>query len=553
MAASADYSYTATDGTDTAALSFKIEVTEGLVTPAANLWMPNISDKTWTRGTAVSFQLPSVGGATSYSMSSTLPAGLSFSSSNRTLSGTPTTAGETNVSYYASNVHGESGAESFKITIVNPSLTFSATEIADIMVLSDFYQTKSYSSSALPAVSSTGVTPTYSVSGSAPSWLTLNSSTRVLSGTVPKQVSHDAELTYTASATNWQSVSLKFQFTVGVDNVHSTCSSLGLPTDVSSKEVVTFDSGTANYGFQVWYGNSSGGGNAFARYRESGTTTWTEVSGLPANNPQNTTKIWGLKENTNYDVSVALQTLGCPKMWANTLHIKTGQSGRPYKPDAPTVSNSTGNPGTRLDVSWTKPFAVPDVTGYGVIYKKTSDATWLDWSHSGTGTTATLTGLEAKTEYEVQVLATNSNGNSPYSNSGKKTTQGNEDPSFSSATATRSIGENSAANANVGAAVTGTDPESDTLSYSLSGTDASKFDISSTSGQITVKTGNIPNYEAKTSYSVTVGVSDKKDADGTADTVVDDTIAVTINVTDVNEPPPKMGRQRFRQIRRRRR
>ena len=539
LAASASYTYTATYGEDTAALSFAIEVTDGLVTPADTLWIPNISDKTWTRGTAVSFQLPSVGGATTYSMSSTLPAGLSFNSSNRTLSGTPTTAGEINVTYYASNVHGDSGARSFKITIVNPSLTFSATEIADIMVLSDFYQTKSYSSSALPAVSNTGVTPTYSVSGSVPSWLTLNSSTRVLSGTVPKQVSHDAELTYTASAPNWQSVSLKFQFTVGGDNVHSTCSSLGVPTDVSSNEAVKFDSGTANYGFQVWYGNSSGGGDAYARHRESGTTTWTEVSGLPANNPRNTTKIWGLKEDTNYDVAVALQTLGCPKLWANTLHIKTGVSGRPYKPDAPTLSNSSGNPGTRLDVSWTKPFAVPDVTGYSLIYKKTSDATWLDWSHSGTGVTATLTGLDPKTEYEVQVQATNPNGSSPYSDSGKRTTQGNEDPSFSAATATRSIAENSAANANVGTAVTGTDPESDTLTYSLSGTDASKLDIGSTTGQITVKTGNIPNYEAKTSYSVTVGVSDKKDADGTADTVVDDTIAVTISVTDVKEPPAK--------------
>ena len=55
--------------------------------------------------------------------------------------------------------------------------------------------------------------------------------------------------------------------------------------------------------------------------------------------------------------------------------------------------------------------------------------------------------------------------------------------------------------------------------------------------RLTVKTGNIPNYEAKTSYSVTVNVTDGKKADGTADTTADDTIAVTINVTDVLEPP----------------
>ena len=116
----------------------------------------------------------------------------------------------------------------------------------------------------------------------------------------------------------------------------------------------------------------------------------------------------------------------------------------------------------------------------------------------------------------------------------------NEAPEFSDDTATRAIDENSAVGTNIGAVVTGSDVDGDTLYYSLSGTDGSKFDITESTGQITVKTGNIPDYEAKTSYSVTVGVSDKKAADGTADTVVDDTIAVTINVNDVNEPPPKM-------------
>ena len=36
---------------------------------------------------------------------------------------------------------------------------------------------------------------------------------------------------------------------------------------------------------------------------------------------------------------------------------------------------------------------------------------------------------------------------------------------------------------------------------------------------------------------MTVNVRDSKDAAGNADTVVDDTIAVTINLTNVNEAP----------------
>ena len=118
----------------------------------------------------------------------------------------------------------------------------------------------------------------------------------------------------------------------------------------------------------------------------------------------------------------------------------------------------------------------------------------------------------------------------------------NEKPTFTDDTATRSIAENSAAGTNVGAAVEATDVDAgDTHTYSLTGTDAGKFNIGSTTGQITVKAGNIPDYEAKTSYSVTVNVTDGKDDNGNTETTptTDDTVAVTINVTDVNEPPGK--------------
>ncbi len=119
----------------------------------------------------------------------------------------------------------------------------------------------------------------------------------------------------------------------------------------------------------------------------------------------------------------------------------------------------------------------------------------------------------------------------------------NEPPAFAADTATRSIAENSAADTNVGAVVTATDPDGvakfNTLTYSLTGTDASDFTIDSSTGQI--KTKSALDYEDDTSYSVTVNVTDGKNASGTADTTADDTIAVTINVTDVNEPPAAPG------------
>ena len=115
----------------------------------------------------------------------------------------------------------------------------------------------------------------------------------------------------------------------------------------------------------------------------------------------------------------------------------------------------------------------------------------------------------------------------------------NAAPAFSADAATRTLPENSGAGVNVvGGVITATDSDSgDTLTYSLTGTDAGTFEIDS-NGQIKTKTGvtHTFDFEAATnSYSVTVNVSDSKDVAGVADTVIDDTIAVTIDLTNVDE------------------
>ena len=114
----------------------------------------------------------------------------------------------------------------------------------------------------------------------------------------------------------------------------------------------------------------------------------------------------------------------------------------------------------------------------------------------------------------------------------------NTEPTFDDGdTATRTVPENSMAGTNVGTAVAASDSDSgDTLTYSLTGTDAGKFDID-LNGQIKTKLGVTYNFEdaSNNSFSVTVNVRDSKDAAGGADTVVDDMIAVTITVTNVDE------------------
>ena len=93
--------------------------------------------------------------------------------------------------------------------------------------------------------------------------------------------------------------------------------------------------------------------------------------------------------------------------------------------------------------------------------------------------------------------------------------------------------ENTGANVNIGAPVAAEDPENDSLTYSLGGPDDSSFTIAST-GQI--QTSEALNFEAKSTYSLSVEVHDGRDGSGITSTAIDDTQVVTITVENVEEP-----------------
>ena len=106
-------------------------------------------------------------------------------------------------------------------------------------------------------------------------------------------------------------------------------------------------------------------------------------------------------------------------------------------------------------------------------------------------------------------------------------------PAFESETATVDVPEN-AGIATVITTVRATDPNYDTLTYTLGGPDAASFDLDSTSGQLSTKAPL--DRETKDSYNLTLSVHDGKDIHGNSDTTVDDTISVTVTVIDVDEP-----------------
>ena len=90
-------------------------------------------------------------------------------------------------------------------------------------------------------------------------------------------------------------------------------------------------------------------------------------------------------------------------------------------PSAPVVSVAQiSGQDAQLAVSWSEPYSGgTPITDYDVRYKKSTVTDWTAWAHTGTGRTATITGLEpGNIAYNVQVKAHNIVGESAWSESG---------------------------------------------------------------------------------------------------------------------------------------
>ena len=205
---------------------------------------------------------------------------------------------------------------------------------------------------------------------------------------------------------------------------------------------------------------------------------------------------------------------------------------QPPAPAKPTVSGIPGSTDS-IRVTWAEPANTgPAIIGYDIHVREVGSGPER-WTHDGTDRMTIITGRKAGTNYEVQVRARSDEGTgdwSSWSRGAPNPDVANRDPAFSGGARTLSVAENTTANTDIGAPVRATDQDGDILTYSLEGTNAASFDILSTSEGGQIRTSAALNYEDKSSYAVTMRVTDDRGGE--------DTVNVTIRVTDVDGEAP---------------
>ena len=151
------------------------------------------------------------------------------------------------------------------------------------------------------------------------------------------------------------------------------------------------------------------------RYKRSTDSTWTD---WPHSSTGRTATITGLEQGGfSYDVQVRATNSQGMSSWSASGTARTPNQA-PFTPGAPIVVGGK----VILAVSWAAPYDGGSViTDYDVRYKRSTDSTWTDWPHSNTGRMATITGVDSFSAWDVQVLATNSQGMSSWSASGTAT------------------------------------------------------------------------------------------------------------------------------------
>ena len=322
-----------------------------------------------------------------------------------------------------------------------------------------------------------GETPiTYAISPALPAGVTLDTSTGGISGT-PTATADATDYTLTATDDNGIEATTTFSASAAASGGMADTAPAA-PTDLSITVTAT--------GATVSFTAGSDGGQAVTdtEYRiQEGATIDDDTDWTSTGETDTDFEIDSLSKGTQYAIEIR-QVNSVGNGTKSSLSTFTTDA---TPPNAPTsLSVTVGE--TTADLSWTAP---SDTGGESITSYEVSSDDGSNWTDTGDADLSyQITGLTANTEYDFKVRAVNAEGSGTASSTVTKTTTAaapvvNNPPSFSESSYSF-LDVAIAVNTVVGT-VAATDADNDTLSYSLTGTDAGNFSIDA-NGQITVAT-----------------------------------------------------------------
>ena len=530
---------TATDTSGaSASQDFTVTVANVNDAPVASV---TIADQSTDEDAGFSFTLPAssftdvdVGDSLTYAASladgSPLPSWLSFDPATQTFSGTPLNedVGALSIRVIATDTAGANASQDFTVTVNN-------TNDAPVITSSGAAGFAENATGTVYTATATdvdvGTTLAYSISGADAALFDIDATT----GVVTFKSSPNYEAPADAGGDN------VYDITVGAsDGIVTTTKDVAISVS-NVNEAPTITSGSA-----VSFAERATGAvyTVAATDQDAGATLTYSLTGTDAArfNINATTGVITFKSTPNYE---APADAGKNNVYDVTVRASDGTN-ITTKDVAITVTNVNEAP--VITSAATASFAE---NGIGTVY--TAAATDVDagttLTYSLAGTDASKFNIDATTgavtfktspNYEAPI---DSGKNNVYNvtvraSDGALTTSkavaitvtnvGGEDPVFTSA-GTANFAENGAGTVYTAAAI----PEAGkTLTYAISGADASLFDINATTGAVTFKSS--PNYEAPAD----AGGNNVYDLDITAsDGTNSATKAVAISVTNVNEAP----------------